>query len=107
MKFFAWETVRYFREILPVTGQTAEIILRVLAAVFGGYALTYSALAALVLLLPLPPVEVVFFSPLFPGLIYLGAFLWAVAAPSVWRAWRDILLLTAVFGLCALAAWLK
>ena len=107
MKFFVWETVRYLREILPVTGQPAESILRVLAAVFGGYALTYSALAALVLLLPLPPVEVVFFSPLFPGLIYLGAFLWALAAPSVRRAWRDILLLTAVCGLCALAAWPK
>lgn len=109
MQHFILKTVRYCREALSVISQTqpAEFILRALAAVLGGYALTYSALAALVLLLPLPPVEVVFISPLFPGLIYLGALLWSFAAPTVRRAWQDIFALTAVCCFCALAAWLK
>ncbi|MBP2636024.1 MAG: hypothetical protein H6Q72_1931 [Firmicutes bacterium] len=109
MQLFTGETVRYIREALSATGQpqSAAFILRVLAAIFGGYALTYSALAALVLLLPLAPIEVVFVSPLFPGLIHLGALLWAFAAPTAWRAWQDIFVMTAVCSFCALAAWLK
>lgn len=38
------------KELLAGTDKTTQIILRILAAVFGGYALTSSILAALVLL---------------------------------------------------------
>lgn len=78
--------------------------MRILAAIFGGYALTYSTLAALTLLLPWSRVDVVFFSALFPGLLWLGALLWAFAAPTAQRALRDLLGAAAFLGILALVA---
>lgn len=79
-----------------------QILLRIIAAVFGGYVVTYSALAVLALLLPWPRVEVVFFSALFPGILWLGALLWAFAAPTARRACRDLFGAAALFGILAL-----
>jgi hypothetical protein len=102
MKSYLW-----INEILQNPAQPTQTILRVLAAVLGGYALTYSALAALALLLPWPRVDVVFFSALFPSIFWLGALLWAFAAPTAQRAWRYILRATAFCGILALvAAWM-
>ena len=79
-----------------------------LAALVGGYGVTYSALAALALLLPWPRVDVVFFSALFPGVFWLGALLWAFVAPTAQRAWRDILRVTIFCSILAVAAvWVK
>lgn len=96
------------KDLFHSPAQPVQTILRVLAAIFGGYALTYSALAALVLLLPWPKVDVVFFSALFPAPIYLAALLWAFVAPTGQRAWRDLLAATIAFGLLALVAdWIR
>lgn len=83
---------------------TQQTILRIFAAVFGGYALTYSVLAALALLLPWARVDVVFFSALFPGILWLGALLWAFAAPTAQRALRDLFGAAAFFSILALVA---
>ncbi len=45
------EAFKWLIELLAGTDNTTQTILRILAAVFGGYALTSSRLAALVLLL--------------------------------------------------------
>jgi hypothetical protein len=90
--------------MLKSHGRSAQIGLRILTAVFGGYGLTYSALAALARLLPWPRVDVVFFSALFPGIIWLGALLWAFAAPTAQRACRDLFGAAALLGILALVA---
>ncbi|AIF49882.1 hypothetical protein UFO1_0321 [Pelosinus sp. UFO1] len=95
----------WLKATLQSRTQPVQTILRILAGAFGGYGLTYSALAALALLLPWPRVEVVFFSALFPSILWLGALLWAFAAPTAQRAWRDLLGVTTIFGILALAAW--
>ena len=88
------------------TDKTTQTILRILAAVFGGYLLTCSVLAALALLLPWPKADILFFSVLFPPLTYLAAVLWAFAAPTAQRAWRDLSSVILICGLLALgAAW--
>jgi hypothetical protein len=90
------------------TDPTNQIILRILAAVFGGYALTNSALAALALLLPWPKIDILFFSVLFPPFLYLAAILWSFGAPTAQHAWRDLLTAILCCGLLALiAAWLR
>ena len=96
------------KELLAGTDITTQTILRILAAVFGGYALTSSMLAALVLLLPWSKADALFFSVLFPPLFYTGALLWAFAAPTAQRAWRNLLVVTFSCGFLALvAAWVR
>jgi len=99
IKSYVW-----LNNILKSQTQPVQTILRIFAAVLGGYVVTYSALAALALLLPWPRVSVVFFSALFPGIIWLGALLWAFAAPTAQRAWRDLFGVTAFFSILALVA---
>lgn len=102
------EVFKRLRELLAGTDNTTQIILRILAAVFGGYALTSSMLAALVLLLPWAKADALFFSVLFPPLFYTGALLWAFAAPTAQRAWRNLLVVTFSCGFLALvAAWVR
>ena len=86
--------------------QPVQTILRIVAAIVGGYLLTYSTLAALALLLPWPRADVVFFSALFPSIIWLGTLLRAFAAPNAQRACRDIFGVSAFCGIVAVvAAW--
>lgn len=100
-------SIQQIKKTLTSTDPTNQIILRILAAVFGGYALTNSALAALALLLPWPKVDILFFSVLLPPFFYLAAILWSFGAPTVQRAWRDLLTAILCSGLLALiAAWL-
>jgi hypothetical protein len=100
--------LRWPKEGLSLNNDITQSILRILAALIGGYASTYSLMAALVLLLPLPQADVVFLSMLFPCIFYLAAVLWAFGAPTAQRAWRDLLIVTVVAGGLALAAsWLR
>lgn len=102
------ESIQRLKKTLIAKDPTNQIILRILAAVFGGYALTYSALAALALLLPWPKIDILFCSVLFPPFLYLAAILWSFGAPTAQRAWRDLLTAILCCGLLALiAAWLR
>lgn len=101
-------SIRRLREMFAGTDPTTQTILRILAAIFGGYALTSSILTVLALLLPWPKVDVLFFSTLLPPLIYLAALLWIFAAPTAQRAWRDLFNIILLCGLFALvAAWIN
>lgn len=105
MNITIFEFIPWLRKISASSNKTKQTILRILTAVFGGFGLTYSALAALALLLPWPRVDVVFFSALFPGILWLGALLWAFAAPTAQRACRDLFGAAALLGILALAAF--
>ncbi|SFM13321.1 hypothetical protein [Pelosinus propionicus] len=99
---------KQLRELLAGTDKTTQTILRILAAVFGGYALTSSIMAVLVVLLPWEKADVLFFSVLFPPIIYTAALIWAFAAPTAQRAWRNLLVITLFCGILALAAvWVR
>ncbi len=98
----------FLKKIPYSNSKTTQTILRILAAVFGGYALTASMLAALVLLLPWAKADALFFSVLFPPFFYTGALLWAFGASTAQRAWRNLLVVTFFCGFLALvAAWVR
>ncbi|CAH1747774.1 Iron uptake protein [Thauera humireducens] len=59
--------------------------LRVALAVFGGYAFTYAATAALARLLPLATFDAVVVATLLSFVIYLASVLWVFAAASLRR----------------------
>ncbi|WP_144352310.1 hypothetical protein [Sporomusa termitida] len=100
--------IQWLKQTLTATDKTTQTSLRILAAGFGGYALTTSVQAALALLLPWPKVDTLFFCALLPALIYPAALLWIFAAPSAQHAWRGVLTGTLFCGILALiAAWLR
>jgi hypothetical protein len=101
-------SIRWFKETLTSTDPLDQTILRIIVAVFGGYALTATFLAALSLVLPWPKADILFFSLLFPPLTYLAAVLWAFAAPTALRAWRDLSMATLANGIVAICAtWIR
>lgn len=104
MKTLLLNTYKQLSVLLTSTDKTTQTILRILAAVFGGYALTASVMAALALLLPWPKVDTLFFLSFLPALIYPAALLWVFAVPTAQRAWRDVLLVTLAAGILSLIA---
>lgn len=76
---------------------------RIAAALFGGYALTYYAAAALAVLLPVPRSEAVVIAVLTGLLIYASAIMWTFSARTAARAWLVLLLLVLP---CAVVTWL-
>jgi len=103
MKFTLKKDAIWLKATLQRDDEPVQTLLRILAATVGGYILTYSSLGALALLLPWPRVDIVFFSALFPSLIWLGTFLWAFSAPTAQRAWRNILRATVFCTILAIA----
>lgn len=104
MKTLLLNTFKQLSVLLTSTAKTPQTILRILAAVFGGYALTASVMAALALLLRWPKVDTLFFLSFLPALIYPAALLWVFAVPTAQRAWRDVLLVTLAAGILSLIA---
>jgi hypothetical protein len=74
-----------------------DVVSRVCAALFGGYAAAAALSALLARLLPLSRASATTTALLLTALLYLGAILWAFAAKSPSRAWT-------VLGAIALAA---
>ncbi|MCY1287945.1 hypothetical protein D3C76_759330 [compost metagenome] len=85
------------------TTGTAALISRILAALFGGYALAYSATAFLSVYLPLARADRVAFASLACFAFWVAAIIFVFATRSAWRAW---LLPLAVSALLAAAAFL-
>lgn len=99
MKELLLDSIHRLKAFSATTNKPGQVFLRILAAVFGGYALTNSMLAALALLPRWPKVDALFFSSLFPALIYPAAVLWAFAAVTAQRAWQVLASITLVCGL--------
>jgi len=69
----------------------AGVLSRLLAAVFGGYALASSATVFLSAYLPLSHFEAVLTATMVSFLIYALAIMWAFAARNAWRAWAGLM----------------
>lgn len=82
-----------------------EIALRVLAAVFGGYALANVVAVILSFLLPMSTSNAVMTSLLLSFAIYTAAVLWVFSVKSVHKAWLGLAVPGVVLG--ALAALIK
>jgi len=81
------------------------VLSRLMAGVFGGYALAAAATVFLGLVLPFSKGEAVLSASMLAFTVQAGAVIWAFAASSAFTAWYGILLPAAVMTLwaCSLA----
>lgn len=82
----------------------AGLVSRIVAAVFGGYALAALASVA-ALALPLSTGEAVLTGMLASFLIYACAVIWVFAVRSAWRAWAGLLVVALALLPFALRVW--
>jgi ABC-type polysaccharide/polyol phosphate export permease len=88
--------------VLHRVRRTGPLISRIVAAIFGGYAL--AALSSVApLALPMSRPQAVLTGMLASFLIYTGAVIWVFAVRSAWRAWVG--LLVAAVPLLLAAGW--
>lgn len=80
------------------------LISRIVAALFGGYALASLASVA-VLALPMSKPQAVLTGMLASFAIYAGAVVWVFAARSATRAWAGLLVVAAPLFLAAWPVW--
>jgi hypothetical protein len=80
---------------------TGPLISRIIAALFGGYALAALASVA-VLALPMNKIQAVIAGQLVSFLVYAGAVVWVFAVRSALKAWMGLIIVAVPLGL---AAW--
>ncbi len=80
---------------------TGPLIARIIAALFGGYALAALSSVA-VLALPMNKVQAVIAGTLLSFLVYAGAVIWVFAVRSAIKAWMGLIVVAVPLGL---AAW--
>lgn len=80
-----------------------SVFSRVLAAAFGGYALTSAATVLLALIWPAPKAQSVLWGTMLSFAVYTTAVIWVFTTRSARRAWIGMLAGAAV---CAGLAWL-
>lgn len=83
---------------------TGPLVSRIVAAVFGGYALAALTSVAAVAL-PLRRTEAVFTGMLLSFLAYTSAVIWVFAVRSATRAWVGLLMAAVPLGLAAWFVW--
>ncbi|MBJ7406437.1 MAG: DUF3649 domain-containing protein [Bradyrhizobium sp.] len=76
---------------------TGPLMSRIIAAVFGGYALAALASVA-VLALPIGKPQAVLTGMLASFAIYAGAVIWVFAARSAWRSWAGLIVAAAMLA---------
>lgn len=88
-------------------GKTTQTVLRLLAALAGGYSLLLSATIALALLLPLSKVDALFFTSLLPAILYPALLIGTFSGVSAQLIWRRLLYATlSCTVLVIIAVWL-
>lgn len=81
------------------------LVSRIVAAIFGGYAL--AALSSIaVLALPVAPAQAVIGGVLASFAVYAGVVVWVFAVRSARRAWIGLLVAAAVLAVPAGAVWM-
>lgn len=75
-----------------VLAQRVDIVLRVTAAVLGGYGFTYACTAALARILPLSRFDAAMLPSLLSFAIYTAVIIWVFTARSGTRAWLGMAL---------------
>jgi hypothetical protein len=84
------------------TADRLAVFSRVLAAAFGGYALTSAATVLLALIWPAPKAQAVLWGTMLSFAVYTTAVIWAFTTRSATRAWVGMLASAAI---CAGMAW--
>jgi hypothetical protein len=74
------------------------ILSRIVAAIFGGYALTYLVAAAASLWLPMPRSEAVLYASAFCFIVYVAVAMYAFAERSVLRLWLALIIASLICG---------
>lgn len=82
------------------------LISRILAALFGGYAVAALASVA-VLALPADRTQAAISGTLLSFAVYAGAVIWVFAVRSAWRAWAGLLVAALVLAPAAWWTWGK
>ena len=86
--------------------RTGPLLSRIVAAIFGGYALaSLAGIAALAL--PLSRTQAVITGQLVSFLVFTGVAIWVFAVRSARRAWLGLLLAAIPLGLAAGMAWTR
>lgn len=80
---------------------TGPLVSRIVAALFGGYALAALSSVA-VLAFPMNKVQAVIAGQLASFLVYAGAVIWVFAVRSALKAWMGLIIVAVPLGL---AAW--
>ncbi len=88
---------------MSCSGSGLPLMSRIAGALFGGYALSYFAAAAMAVWLPIARSEAAVIAMLSGLLVYAAAIMWVFSARSASRAW---LVLFAITVPCAVAAYL-
>lgn len=99
-----WEIIK---ELFFSKHPVVQLLLRFMAAIFGGYGLTYSMMKAISFLLPWQKhTETVSLCEWLLPLVYLAAVVWAFVAASAQYAWKVLLIGTTLVGaVTLLASW--
>ncbi len=92
--------------IVQLTRSFGPLASRIVAALFGGYALAALASVAAVAL-PVSPSEAVLTGMLASFAVYAGAVVWVFAVRSAWRAWAGLLAAALPLGLAAWSVWVR
>jgi hypothetical protein len=82
------------------------LLSRIVAALFGGYALAALASVAAVAL-PVSRSEAVLTGMLLSFAVYAGAVIWVFAVRSAWRAWAGLVAAALPLGLAAWSVWVQ
>jgi hypothetical protein len=82
------------------------LLSRIVAALFGGYALAALASVAVVAL-PVSRSEAVLTGMLLSFAVYAGAVIWVFAVRSAWRAWAGLVAAALPLGLAAWSVWVQ
>ena len=85
----------------PAKESAVALTSRILAALFGGYALAWSATAFLSVYLPLARADRVAFASLLCFAFWVVAIIFVFATRSAWRAWGVTLSISLVLALAA------
>ena len=87
--------------VLERARNVGPLVSRIVAAMFGGYALA-ALMSVATLALPISKPQAVLTGMLASFLIYTGAVIWVFAVRSAWKAWAGLIIAAAPLGL---AAW--
>ncbi|MGB6102601.1 MAG: DUF3649 domain-containing protein [Pusillimonas sp.] len=86
--------------------RSGPLLSRIIAALFGGYALAALASVAAVAL-PVSRSEAVLTGMLASFAVYACAVVWVFAVRSAWRAWAGLLAAALPLGLAAWPVWMQ
>ena len=90
--------------VLARARSVGPLISRIIAALFGGYALAALGSVA-VLALPASKPQAVLSGMLLSFIIYTGAVIWVFAVRSAWRAWAGLVVAALPLLLAAWYVW--